>query len=172
MHIAVIRSASTPNATIEHTQRSSCPKCKSEQVYKIGKQSRNVVDRRFADHGIKRWIIRHLTQRYRCRLCKLTFYPHDNSRPTGKYGANLIAYAVYLIIELRLSLGLVTSNIRRLFDISLWPDKTYKFKASAAESYRNAYDEILKGLCSGSLLHMDETSVSVGGGKWLCVGSY
>jgi len=161
--VAPIRGASTPNTTIEHTWRSCCPKCKSEGVYKHGKQFRTVVDLRFACHGIKRWIIRHSTQRYRCRSCKITFYPHDDSRPTSKYGANLIAYAVYLIIELRLSQGLVTSNIRRLFDISLWSDKTYKFKADAAEAYRNAYDEILKRLCSGSLLHMDETSVSVGG---------
>ena len=41
--VAVIRGTSTPNATIEHTQRSSCPKCKSEQIYKHCKLSRNVV---------------------------------------------------------------------------------------------------------------------------------
>ena len=93
----------------------------------------------------------------------MTLYPLDGSRPTSKYGPNLIAYAVYLIIELRLSLGRVTSNIVKLFDISLWGDKTHKFKADTAEAYRNAYNEILKNLCSGSLLHLDETSVSVGG---------
>ncbi len=161
--IAVIRGTSTPNATIEHTQRSSCPKCQSEQIYKHCKQSRNVVDLRFTGHGIKRWIIRHSTQRYRCRLCKSTFHALDDSRPTSKYGSNLIAYAVYLNIELRLSLGRVTSNIRKLFDVSLWSDRTYKFKADTAEAYRNAYDEILERLCRGSLLHVDETSVSVGG---------
>ena len=160
---AVIRGTSTPNTTIEHTRRSSCPNCKSEQAYKHGKQSRTVVDLRFTGHGVKRWIVRHSTQRYRCSSCKATFYPFDGSRPTSKYGSNLIAYAVYLIIELRLSLGRVTSNIRKLFDISLWGDKTHKFKADTAEAYRNAYDEILKSLCTGSLLHVDETSVSVGG---------
>ncbi len=127
--IAIIRGTSTPNEIIEHTQRSSCPKCQSEQIYKHCKQSRNVVDLRFTDHGIKRWIIRHSTQRYRCRLCKRTFHALDDSRPTSKYGSNLIAYAVYLNIELRLSLGLVTYNIRRLFDISLWIYRTYKFMA-------------------------------------------
>jgi predicted RecB family nuclease len=161
--IAIIRGTSTPNRTIEHTRRSSCPKCQSEQVYKHGKQSRIVVDLSFTRHGIKRWTIRHSTQRYRCGSCKVTFYPLDDSRPTSKYGSNLIAYAVYLNIELRLSLGRVTSNIVKLFDISLWGDKTHKFKADTAEAYRNAYDEMLKSLCSGSLLHVDETSVSVGG---------
>ncbi len=162
-HIAVIRGTSTPNATIEHTQSSSCPKCQSEQIYRIRKQSRNVVDLRFTAHGIKRWIIRHSTQRYCCCLCKRTFNALDGSRPTSKYGSNIFAYVVYLNIELRLSLSLVTYNIRKLFHISLWISSTYKFKTDAAETYRNAYDEILKRLCSGSLLHVDETSVSVGG---------
>ena len=64
----------------------------------------------------------------------MTFYPLDGSRPTSKYGPNLIAYAVYLIIELRLSLGRVTSNIVKLFDISLWGEKTHKFKADTGEA--------------------------------------
>jgi len=114
-HIAVIRGKLTPNATIEHTQRSSCPKCQSEQMYRIRNQSRNVVDLRFTDYGIKRWVIRHSTQRYCCRLCKRTFNALDGSRPTSKYGSNIIAYVVYLNIELRLSLSLVTYNIRKLF---------------------------------------------------------
>jgi predicted RecB family nuclease len=161
--IAIIRGASMPNTTIEHLRRSSCPNCESGQVYKHGKQTRTVVDLRFTGHGIKRWTIRHSTQRYRCCSCRSTFYPFDDSRPKSKYGSNLIAYAIYLLIELRLSLGRVTSNIRNLFDISLWGDKTHKFKANTAEAYRSTYEEILKSLCSGSLLHVDETSVSVGG---------
>jgi transposase-like protein len=144
--IAIIRRTSTPNTTIEHTRRSPCPKCTSEQIYKHGKHSRTVVDLRFTWRGVKRCVIRHHTQRYRCDSCNATFYPLDNSRPTSKYGSNLIAYALYLNIELRLSLGRVTSNIVKLFNISLWSDKTHKFKADTAEYYRNVYDEILKDL--------------------------
>jgi predicted RecB family nuclease len=161
--IAKFRDALKPNTTIEHTRRSSCPKCKSEQVGKHGKQPRTVVDLRFTRCGIRRWITRHSTQRYRCGLCKNTFYPLDSSRPTRKYGSNLVAYLVYLMIELRLPMGRVTSHIRRLFHISLWTDKTHKFKADTAEAYRSVYDNILTRLCGGKLLHVDETSVSVQG---------
>ena len=161
--VTPIRGTSTPNETVYHTLRSACPKCLSAHVNKHGKQFRTVVDLRFTGHGIKRWIIRHSSQRYRCLTCATTFYPLDDSRPTSKYGANLVAYAIYLNIELRLSLGQVTSNIRRLFDIALWFDKTHKFKADTAKSYRNVYDEIVQRLCRGKLLHVDETSVSVGG---------
>jgi transposase-like protein len=161
--LTIARSVLKPNTTKEHTRRSSCPKCKSEQVYKHGKQTRTVIDLRLKGHGIKRWITRHSTQRYRCVSCGNTFYPLDPCRPTRKYGSNLIAYAMYLTIELRLSLGRVTSHMRRLFDISVWSDKTHKFKADTANAYRSLYDDILKNLCSGTLLHVDETKVSVGG---------
>jgi hypothetical protein len=33
----------------------------------------------------------------------------------------------------------------------------------AAEAYRSVYDDMLKRLCSGRLLHVDETSISVKG---------
>jgi predicted RecB family nuclease len=161
--IAIARSVQIPNTTKEHIRCSPCPKCKSEQVYKHGKQPRTVVDLRFKGHGIKRWITRHSTQRYRCVSCGNTFYPLDPCRPTRKYGSNLIAYAVYLTIELRLSLERVTSHMRRLFDVSIWSDKTYKFKADTATAYRGLYDNILESLCRGTLLHVDETNVSVGG---------
>ena len=138
------RSTLKPNTTIEHTRSSSCPKCMSEQIYKHGKHAKTVIDLRFACHGIKRWTTRHVTQRYRCVSCKNTFYPLDPSRPIRRHGSNLIAYTVYLIIELRLSLQRVTSHIRQLFDVPLWNDKTYKFKADAAESYRCVYDDILE----------------------------
>ena len=161
--IVPIRGTSTPNTTIEHTRRSCCPKCKSERVYKHGKHFRTVVDLRFTSNGIKRWIIRHSTQRYRCVSCTNTFYPLDDTRPNIKYGSNLIAYVIYLNIELRLSLGRATSNVRRLFGIPLWGDKTHKFKADTAKSYRNVYDGIIARLCRGDLLHVDETCVSVGG---------
>ena len=156
--LAITKGMLKPNTTIEHSRNSPCPKCKSEQVYGHGKQVRTAIDLRFTGHGIKRWIARHRTQRYRCASCKSTFYPLDTSRPLRKYGPNLISYIVYLIIELRLSLDRVTSHIRNLFHIPLWNDKTYKFKTDAAESYRSVYNEIIVDLCSGKLLHADETS--------------
>ena len=118
--LAITRGMLNPNTIIEHSRRSACPKCKSEQVHGHGKHVRTAIDLRFTGHGIKRWIARHRTQRYRCASCKSTFYPLDTSRPTKKYGHNLSSYIVYLIIELRLSLERVTSHIRNLFHIPLW----------------------------------------------------
>jgi predicted RecB family nuclease len=157
------RNALMPNTTIEYSRPSSCPTCKSKLVYGHGKISRTVVDLRFMRHGIKRWTTRHVAHRFRCQSCRSTFYPQDRRWTAKRYGPNLTAYAIYLNIELRLPQDRVSSNLNKLFGLSLPRGATNRFKADAAEAYRSAYNDIMKRLCSGHLLHVDETSVSVKG---------
>jgi transposase len=158
---AAIRSVLTPNTTAEYPRPSSCPKCNSVLLQKQILTSRNVIDLRFTRHGIKRWITRHLAHRYECQSCRSTFLPLDRCFSKSKYGPNIIAYSVYLNIELRLPQERVNSHLSKLFGLS-FPSAS-KFKMQAAEAYRSAYDGILKGLCGGRLLHVDETSISVKG---------
>ena len=158
---ATIRSVLTPNTTAEYPRPSSCPKCNSVLLHKQTLTSRNVIDLRFTRHGIKRWITRHLTHRYECQSCRSTFFPLNRCFSKSKYGPNIIAYSVYLNIELRLPQERVNSHLSKLFGLSL--PSASKFKMQAAEVYRSAYDGILKSLCSGRLLHVDETSISVKG---------
>jgi len=160
---AMPRNALIPNTTIEYARPSSCPTCKSKLVYGHGKISRTVVDLRFMRHGIKRWTTRHVAHRYRCQSCRNTFYPPDRRWTAKRYGPNLTAYAIYLNIELRLPQERVSSNLNKLFGLCLPRGAPNSFKADAAEAYRSAYNDIMKRLCSGRLLHVDETSVSVKG---------
>jgi predicted RecB family nuclease len=158
---SAIRSVSTPNTTAEYSRPSSCPKCNSVLLHKQILTSRNVIDLRFTRNGIKRWITRHLAHRYECQSCRNTFLPPDRCASKSKYGPNIIAYSVYLNIELRLPQERVNSHLSKLFGLS-FPSAS-KFKTQAAEAYRSAYDGILKGLCGGRLLHVDETSISIKG---------
>jgi predicted RecB family nuclease len=160
---ATRRNTLAPNTTIEYSRPLSCPTCRSTQVYGHGKISRTVVDLRFLRHGIKRWTTRHDAHRYRCQSCRSTFYPLDRHWTAKRYGPNLTAYAIYLNIELRLPQERVSSHLNKLFGLGLPRGATNRFKADAAEAYRGTYNDIIKRLCSGRLLHVDETSVSVKG---------
>jgi hypothetical protein len=51
----------------------------------------------------------------------------------------------------------------KLFGLRLPRGATNKFKAAAPDSYGRACDELVKRLCGGRVLHVDETSVSVRG---------
>jgi predicted RecB family nuclease len=160
---ATRRNALIPNTIIEYARPSSCPTCKSKLVYGHSKITRTVVDLRFMRHGIKRWTTRHVAHRYRCQSCRNTFYPPDRRWTAKRYGPNLTAYSIYLNIELRLPQERVSSNLNKLFGLGLPRGATNRFKADAAEAYRSAYNDIIKRLCSGRLLHVDETSISVKG---------
>jgi hypothetical protein len=57
----------------------------------------------------------------------------------------------------------VTSNLNKVFSLGLGLGVTHTFKSGAAEAYRDTYDNIMKRLCSGRLVHVDETHISVKG---------
>jgi predicted Zn-ribbon and HTH transcriptional regulator len=152
-----------PNVTIDCAPPSYCPTCKSKRLYGHDWRNKTIIDLRFIKHGIKRWITRYPIHRYRCQSCGSTFNPSDSRWTPAKYGPNLIAYTMYLNIELGLPQLRIDSSISKLFGLRLPRGWSNKMKAAAADSYRSTYDNLLKRLCSGCLLHVDETSVSVKG---------
>src|SRR5215468_2187230 len=81
-----------------------------------------------------------------------------------KYGSNLVAYTIYQNIELRLPQGRAAACVNQLFGLHIRRSRVHKFKAAAAKFYESAYHRILKRLCKGHLLHVDETSAKVNGG--------
>src|SRR5215831_3004075 len=157
------RRALMPNTTIECPRATSCPTCKCNRVYSNGKRSKYLVDLRFMRHGIKRWITRYVRVHQRCPLCGNCFYARDPRWPTSKYGAALAAYTVYQNIELRLPLSRIASSMGQLFDLYISRSTTNQLKAVTAQAYADTYDNLLKRLCCGRLLHIDETSASVMG---------
>jgi Transposase IS66 family len=73
----------------------------------------------------------------------------------------LTAYSLYLNIELRVPQLHVASKLNRLFDFHLGSTNISGFKAGAAENYKGTYDSLVKRVCSGRLLHADETKINV-----------
>ena len=152
-----------PNATIDYPAPLRCPNCKSKKIYRHGRRDKTVIDLRFMKHGIKRWVTRHVIHRYRCQRCGSTFNPSDCRWTAAKYGPALIAYTMYQNIELGLPQMRVDSSLSKLFGLHFPRGWTNRMKAATAKSYQNTYDNLLKRLCSGRLLHVDETGVSVKG---------
>jgi hypothetical protein len=53
--------------------------------------------------------------------------------------------------------------VRKLFGVYISRNTTNRFKAAAAQTYEGTYNHLLKRLCTGRLLHVDETSAGVMG---------
>src|SRR5271168_1778641 len=70
---------------------------------------------------------------------------------------------MYQNIELRLPQMTIESSVSKLFGLPLPRGWTNQMKMAAAQLYAITHDRLVKKLCSGHLLHIDETSISVRG---------
>jgi predicted RecB family nuclease len=153
-----------PNKTVECARPRCCPRCNSPDIFKHTKENKTVLDLKFMRHGVKRWITRYRFHRYKCQVCKVNFHPEERSWTGSKFGSQIIAYVLYLNIELRLPQVHVDQNLNKLFGFD-WAigGTSYSIKERAAKTYKETYEVLVKRLCNGRLLHADETKVSVGG---------
>ena len=164
------RKVFSANKTIECPRPGNCPKCASVKFFKHAKYTKTVFDLKFMRHGIKRWITRYAFHRYQCQGCRTIFQPKETCWGKGKFGSELTAYSLYLNIELRVPQLHIASKLNRLFGFHLGSTNIGDFKAGAAENYKGTYDTLVKRLCSGRLLHADETKINVrdkGGFVWV-----
>jgi len=153
--------AIAPNKTIECPRPRYCPRCASAKFFTHGKYTKTVFDLKFMRHGIKRWITRYCFHRYRCQSCRTIFLPEETCWGKGKFGSELTAYSLYLNIELRVPQLHVARNLNRLFGFHHSRMSIDNFKAVAAQNYKGTYDTLVNRLCSGRLLHADETKINV-----------
>jgi len=88
----------------------------------------------------------------------------------SKYGPNLRAFVVYLLIELQLSNQKAAKHVSSLFDVSMPKEIAHEIKSDMAEKYSPTYRGILRQIAKGTLIHADETKGAVkGGGHYMWV---
>jgi predicted RecB family nuclease len=157
--------AGRPNRTVALPQPPRCPGCDADEFYKHGRYSKTVYDLRFGRSSIRRWVVKYRSHRYRCFQCKTTFWSEQWLAIRGKIGPNLISYAMYQVIELKLPQRIFALSMKQLFGLDLSRTIVGQLKTRAARIYRPTYDAILKKLASGHLLHTDETKINIAGGS-------
>lgn len=141
-----------------------CSKCQSPNVVKNGKHYKIVHDIKFGAGSIKRWIVKYFYYRQRCQSCGHASFAESRPWTGSKYGHNLIAYAIYNIIDLQVSQSATAENIQQVFGFSLGKSTIGQFKNRAAKYYKETYEGILQKVKAGKLIHADETRVSLKSG--------
>src|SRR5271169_4284283 len=155
--------ALAPDTTIDCPRPRCCPKCNSIEMFGHGTASKTVVDIKFMRYGVKRWISRYRFHGYKCQACGATFFPEQQCWSRSKFGTEIVAYALYQNIGLRLPQESVVGSLNKLFGFQLPLGTTSAFKRAAAKEYEDTYNALVKSLCSGRPLHADETKVSIKG---------
>jgi predicted RecB family nuclease len=145
----------------------ACPRCHATRIGPCRNGSQVVHDLKFTRRGIKRWAVRYRYKVYRCRECRAGINIY---RRSSRYGLNLRAFVVYLMIELRLSNLKTAEHTSLLFDLPLDKREANRIKSAMAEEYMPTYRGILRQIAEGGLVHADETKgVVKGGGHYVWV---
>ncbi|MER9129023.1 TM0106 family RecB-like putative nuclease [Mesorhizobium sp. M0768] len=142
-----------------------CPRCGASKMWVATRLSQTVFDLKFTRRGIKRWVVRYRYNSYRCGACKaeMTIYQRRS-----KYGQNLCAYIIYLLIDMRLSRQKTAEHVATLFNLSITASAVHNVKSAMARYYEPTYRWILEQIRSGPLVNADETKgVVYGGGHYV-----
>jgi transposase-like protein len=129
-------------------------------VYCHGHYSRLVVDLLFLPKhaGAKRWIVKYLLYRYRCRKCHRVFNMKIGQRLIeGKYGWNLLAWVTYQNVVNGLSFLKIRKNLEDTFALGISITTLHRFKSLAASYHRRTYQELLDRIVHSPVIHVDET---------------
>ena len=151
------------NKFVECSRPTVCSRCRFTQVFIHCPVSKTVNDLKLFDGGIKRWIVKYISNRYICPRCKKTFLPKDY--PVTTFGNTLRSWIIYQNIALLRSHNNIVEEMRELFQYGYSWNIASRFKSQAAAFYKPTYNKLFGKISAGHLLHVDETKVSLKGNK-------
>lgn len=149
------------NTTIQY-HPNKCPYCRRRKLYYYEPEHKIILDLRFMKHGIKKWVVRLEGTRAQCAKCHRTFY-HKKYTSVETYGQNLMNWCINQMISYRNTTQQIHDMLWETFTINVSIERIHRFKALYAKRYTSTVDEIKKILCQGTLIHTDETKVSIKG---------
>lgn len=158
------RTNARPNRIVT-IESESCPRCWSKQFKKIKGMSHTVIDLKFLTAGVKKWITRFDSLRYRCQKCQHEFSSEKKSPVARKYGHGLMSWCIYINSVCGVNLYRIRKTLEDVFGLFVDDQAMYMFKRYLAQYYQLLSDEIFQSVLHDPILHIDETVVHLGGGQ-------
>lgn len=148
---------------VQHPEPSICPICENKTLRRLGIGTRVLQTLQISKGTLRRRILEYRYTKLWCSKCRVqTGFPTE-FWPKSKYGRSLVAYLLYQIVELCTPMKVIAASINRLLNFSLTQAIIHNLKRSAARHYASVHQSILNKLRKGSMVHVDETRVSVKG---------
>ena len=139
---------------------SKCPDCGNNRFYRHDKRKRLIIDLKFTNNGIKRWVTQYDTSRFKCRTCGRVFTPENFKKLNNHFGNNLYAWSINQHISYGMSLRNINQMLSDFFNIQATAGGLQRSKAIFAFEYKDTYTELLNIIAKSNLLHVDETQVN------------
>jgi predicted RecB family nuclease len=150
-----------------------CPTCGSDEIVSGVKgdvggcpvpRVKRAYDLALCSSGIKRQVIECHSSVHRCVSCQHAFVPKRYQRLDSHYHG-LKSWAMYQHVAHNLSLRAIQTMLAEFFGLRLRPFELHMFKELMAGYYKATYRELLKGILTGNLVHIDETEVKLHSSK-------
>jgi predicted RecB family nuclease len=148
--------------TIIYPKLSLCPSCGGDLAERSVRK-RILYDLVFGKSSVKRWVVRCRFHYYWCFHCDQKFGEPKEFWPQSHLGRTLVAYVLYLTVELCIPFQTAEEILTRCFKLDILSRTLAAVKRTAAKQYKSTYETILNHLVGGSLLHVNETQVSIRG---------
>jgi predicted RecB family nuclease len=147
-----------------HVEISSqaCPSCGGTELtrYQHGGLARIAVDLRITQRGIRRWVTRFTTTWHSCAACERRFLPADYLQ-LQEHFHSLKSWAMYEYVAHRKTQANIAETLKDCFGLPISTSQVSNFKQLLGHYYAGTYKRLLERILSGSLIHGDETEVTV-----------
>jgi predicted RecB family nuclease len=138
-----------------------CPACGSKKIDQ-GKQMSHVdIDLKFFRGGVKKWVTRTVSWRYRCSRCKRGFSSEERAPNPQRYGHGLVSWCVYSNVACGVNMLRTAATVADVFGLTLPDCQAYRWKRYMTTFYKPLYAEILQSILSSPVIHIDETTVKL-----------
>lgn len=151
-----------------------CPRCQKKDIEQIKQLGRLLIDLKFSRTGVKKWIIKFQSYRYKCRKCGHLFGSENRHRgEPQRYGHGLMSWCAYSSFFCDMKMSRTRIALGDTFQIFVDDSRMMRARHAMTAWYESLYSSILESLVQGRILHVDETSVKLRGVKgyvWVLAG--
>jgi len=148
---------------------SKCPSCQSREIVEIHSRgqidcplskSKKALDLQITPTSVRRKVIECRTSAYLCKNCGEAFVS-DKYQRMDRYFHNLKSWVMYQHVVHRISISGVRTMLGEFFGLDFCVQDLHSFKSVVADYYRLTYRQLLRGIVSGGLVHIDETHIKL-----------
>ncbi len=150
-----------PSVSLPAPKKEVCIRCGKIAKKIVKSLSKKIVDLKFSQTGVKRWIVQLNSNFYYCSQCSKTFTPSWYRNVERKYGHDLMAWTMYQHIVKSQSFRQITSDFNELFGLSVAKTNAHTFKSYIMNYYQETFKNIERVILSSPVLYVDETPINM-----------
>ena len=143
-------------AKIEMT---GCPICEGSGIKAVKEMNYLLLDLRFSETGVKKWIKDTHSFRYSCQKCGSYFSSEERLSNPRKYGHGLASWVIYLNVSCGLNMGRTARLLGDVFKIYVDTSSLYRMRTYTQRMYLGIYTELLSAILRQPMIYIDETTV-------------